>query len=90
MAVKAEDDFMVVAGARQLGYWEAPMTRLLCWRRRSCIVGLLVWTSPVQKEEVLLLLSKAHRAYGRKSCTARGEETTPQDFDVVAGREGGA
>jgi hypothetical protein len=49
-----------------------------------------VWTSPVQKEEVLLLLSRAHRAYGRKSCTARGEETTPQDFDVVAGREGGA
>jgi hypothetical protein len=31
MAVKAEDDFMVVAGARQLGYWEAPMMRLLCW-----------------------------------------------------------
>jgi len=29
----------------------------------------------VQKEEVLLLLSRAHRAYGRKSCTAGGEET---------------
>jgi hypothetical protein len=38
-------------------------------------VGLLVRTPLVQKEEVLLLLSRAHRAYGRKSCTAGGEET---------------
>jgi hypothetical protein len=29
----------------------------------------------VQKEEVLLLLSRAHCAYRRKSCTAGGEET---------------
>jgi len=37
-----------------------------------------------------VLLSRAHRAYGRKSCTVGGEETTPQDFGVVAGREGEA
>jgi len=40
MAVGAENDSMVVAGARWLGCWEAPVKRLLCWRRRSCTVGL--------------------------------------------------
>jgi hypothetical protein len=49
-----------------------------------------VWTPLVQKEEVLLLLFRTHRAYRRKSCTVGGEETTPQDFGVMAGREGGA
>jgi len=34
-----------------------------------------VWTPLVQMEKVLLLLSRAHRAYGRKGCTAGGEET---------------
>jgi hypothetical protein len=33
--------------------------------------------SLVQKEEVLLLLSRAHRACGRRSCTAGGEEVAP-------------
>ena len=46
-----------------------------------------MWTSRVQKEKELLLLSRAHRVYGRKSCTAGGQETTSQDFGVVAGRE---
>jgi len=46
-----------------------------------------VWTSRVQKEKELLLLSRAHRVYGRKSSTARGQETISQDFGAVVGRE---
>jgi hypothetical protein len=38
------------------------------------VKGIWVWLSLVQKEEVLLLLSRAHRASGRRSCTAGGEE----------------
>jgi len=64
--------------------------RLLCWRRRSCTIGLLMWTPLEQKKEVLLLLFRTHCAYERKGCTAGGEETTPQDFGVVTGRERGA
>ena len=38
----------------------------------------------MQKEEVLLLLSRAHRAYGRKSCTAGGEETGDENEGTKA------
>ena len=46
-----------------------------------------MWTSRVQKEKELLLLSGTHRVYGRKSCTAGGQETTSQDFGMAVGRE---
>jgi len=38
----------------------------------------------VHKMEVLLLLSRAHRAYGRKSCTAGGEETGDENEGTKA------
>ena len=41
-------------------------------------------TPLVHKMEVLLLLSRAHRAYGRKSCTAGGEETGDENEGTKA------